>query len=576
MHDTCISTRALSPSGRPISFLRDLATLAFAASFRRICSTKKMVVAFSCATVLASFGSQAAEATIAIDTQTSQDQNSASSTVASPVFSTKVGQELLLAFISTDSVTTPNTTVNSVAGAGLTWVKVVGTNGQAGDSEIWRAFAPAALNGASVTAKLSQSVVSSITVVSFTGVITTGTNGSGAIGAISSASESSGAPSASLVTTQSNSLVVGVGNDYDRAILRVPTSGQFSVHQDLSATGDTYWVQREGVPTTLKGYTVNLRDTSPTSDRFNFSICEILSAGTSGAGPTLTTSASGIGFGQVTTGSTATGSLTLSSTGSAPVTVNGASVSGSGFSLESSALPMTLDPGKSLTLQLQFSPKTAGADVGSLAISSNSGNGSTASVSLTGTGITKTDPQLSLNVSSLSFGTLSDGSIATRTVTLTSTGTSTVTVNAESITGASFSLVGGSQKLTLNPNQSATLTVQFAPTTSATDDGTLSVSSNSVQNSTVGVSLTGTGTVPHQVTLGWQAPSGSPIPISGYNVYRTLLGGSLQQINSALDINTSFTDNTVAGGTTYEYEVRSVGVSGVESGPSNETTVSVP
>ena len=48
----------------------------------------------------------------------------------------------------------------------------------------WRAFATTALSSATVTAKLSQSVASSLTIMSFTGVNTSGANGSGAIGAI--------------------------------------------------------------------------------------------------------------------------------------------------------------------------------------------------------------------------------------------------------------------------------------------------------------------------------------------------------------------------------------------------------
>ena len=80
----------------------------------------------------------------------------------------------------------------------MTWVLVVRTNNQSGSSEIWRAFAPSTLSSVTVTATLSQSVVSSMTVVTFSGVNAGGTNGSAAIGAIKSASAGSGAPTASL------------------------------------------------------------------------------------------------------------------------------------------------------------------------------------------------------------------------------------------------------------------------------------------------------------------------------------------------------------------------------------------
>ncbi len=182
---------------------------------------------------------------IAIDATASTDRTTASTTVASPTVSTVSGGELLFAFISTDYKSGANTTVRSVAGAGLTWALVVRSNGQSGTSEIWRAFAAAPLSNALITATLSQSVVSSITVMSFTGVDTSGTNGSGATGATANKSAATGAPSATLVTTRNNSWVFGVGNDFDNAIARTPRLGQSVIHQVLATVGDTYWVQRQ-------------------------------------------------------------------------------------------------------------------------------------------------------------------------------------------------------------------------------------------------------------------------------------------------------------------------------------------
>jgi hypothetical protein len=213
---------------------------------------------------------------IAIDANVSKDQSTKSTTVATAAFSTVSGNELLLAFVATDYLSGANTTVKSVSGGGLTWVLVVRTNAQSGSSEIWRAFAIAPLSNVTVTATLSQSVVSSMTVMSFTGVSTSGTNGSGAIGATAGNSAATGAPTASLVSTRNNSWVFGVGNDFDNAIARTPGTGQSLVHQYLTSTGDTYWVQKQNAFTPLSGTTVTINDTAPTSDRYNLSICEVL------------------------------------------------------------------------------------------------------------------------------------------------------------------------------------------------------------------------------------------------------------------------------------------------------------
>jgi len=222
------------------------------------------------------FTIQVAGTGISIDANVSGDQPSTSvTTITSPSFSTSSGNELLLAFVAADFT---GTSVTGVTGGGLTWQLVVRTNVQAGDSEIWRAFATAPLTNATVTATLSQGTVSALTVMTFKGVDTSGTNGSGAIGAIASANAGSGAPTASLTTTRNNSWVFGVGNDYDNAISRTLGASQTLIHQYLTPTGDTYWMQRQNAPTPVSGTSVTINDTAPTGDRYNLSVCEILPA----------------------------------------------------------------------------------------------------------------------------------------------------------------------------------------------------------------------------------------------------------------------------------------------------------
>jgi hypothetical protein len=212
---------------------------------------------------------------IAIDQVKSTDKSSSASSITSSSFSTTAANELLLAFVSTDAKSA-GITVTGVTGASLTWALVQRTNVQMGTAEIWRAFAPSTLSSVSVKASLSQSVPASITVVSFTGVDTSGTNGSGAIGATGTGNANPGAPTASLVTTRNGSWVFEVGNDWDKAISRALGPNQTMVHQYLATVGDTYWVQRQNAPTPSSGTTVTINDTAPTTDRYNLSVVEVL------------------------------------------------------------------------------------------------------------------------------------------------------------------------------------------------------------------------------------------------------------------------------------------------------------
>src|ERR1700730_3137515 len=232
---------------------------------------------------LISLTGSSASAALTMDATVFRDQSTATLSTAS--FSTTAGNELLLAFVGTDYQSGANTTVTGVSGGGLNWVLVRRTNVQSGTAEIWRAFASTPLGNATVTATISQSVSCSLTVMSFTGVDTSGTSGSGAIGATATANSTAAAPTASVTTTRNGSWVMGVGNDFDNAVSRTAGPNQIVVHQNLNSAGDTYWVQMQSAPTAATGTTVSINDTAPKTDRFNLSICEVLPLG-SGVPPT--------------------------------------------------------------------------------------------------------------------------------------------------------------------------------------------------------------------------------------------------------------------------------------------------
>ncbi len=263
-------------------------------------------------------------AQVAIDSTVSADQGTASTTVETAPFSTHAVNELLLAFVSSDYVSGANTTVMGISVGGLTWALVQRTNVQSGTAEIWKAFAPAALTSVTVTATLSQSVAASITVMSFTGVDTSGTNGSGAIGALGTGNANPGAPTASLITTRNGSLVLGVGSDWDSAIGRTVGLNQTLVHQFLPAAQDTYWVQMQSSAIPLSGASVAINDTAPTTDRYNLSIVEVLAAA-GGGGSTFSISGTvgptPLGTGtQLALSGAGTGTVTADSSGNYTLT----------------------------------------------------------------------------------------------------------------------------------------------------------------------------------------------------------------------------------------------------------------
>jgi hypothetical protein len=187
-------------------------------------------------------------------------------------------------------------------------------------------------------------------------------------------------------------------------------------------------------------------------------------------------------------------------------------------------------------------------------------------------------PTLTVSAASLAFDNVTVNTTSTLPVTLTSTGTAPVTINSGTLSGTGFTMSGVTFPVTLNPSLAVTLEVQFDPTATGATTGQLTIQSNSSTNSTVVISLGGTGeSVPTEVNLTWDAPSSSPVPIVGYSIYRSTGGSAAYQLlNSSVDTQTTYVDSTIQAGVTYDYIVESVDSSGGESVPSNEATATIP
>lgn len=236
--------------------------------------------------------------------------------------------------------------------------------------------------------------------------------------------------------------------------------------------------------------------------------------------------------------------------------------------LGGNSFPATLSPGQAIVVSVQFDPASAGTATGQLTFSTNAGS---RSVSLGGAGTAAA--ALGVNATSIAFGNVYLNTPAEQAITLSSTGTAPVTVNSVTITGTGFTESGASFPVTLNPGQSATVNVQFDPASAGVFTGQLTIASSA---STDSLPMTGTGQA-HQVRLSWTAPAGSTDPVTGYNIYRASSGtNGLQRVNGTADMQTVYVDTAVQSGSTYDYLVKSVDASGVESAASNMATASIP
>jgi hypothetical protein len=93
-----------------------------------------------------------------------------------------------------------------------------------------------------------------------------------------------------------------------------------------------------------------------------------------------------------------------------------------------------------------------------------------------------------------------------------------------------------------------------------------------------GTGVTGAASSDYQVDLTWDAPSSSPDPVAGYNIYRSPSGESNYQLMGSVSLNELvYTDtNNIQNGQTYDYIVESFDSSDNESVPSNIASVTIP
>ncbi len=279
----------------------------------------------------------------------------------------------------------------------------------------------------------------------------------------------------------------------------------------------------------------------------------------------------GNNYGSVQVGASKEFTFQLTNSGSGALTIRSREKSNQNFFFHHFRLPITLQPGQSTSMLLDFVPATTGTITGTITLRSNSPN-SPLRLAVSGTGTSLAG--LGVSPSSLNFGNVTVGASTSLQLTL-SAASQPVTISVAQVDSSEFTLPGFTPPITIAAGQSLAATVKFTPNASGTATGNLVLTSDA-GNSPSTVPLIGVGVAvqPHSADLSWTPSKDSVI---GYNVYRGVTkGGSYAKINPVLDSSTDYTDSTVSGGTTYYYVATAVDADGVESAYSNEVAVAIP
>jgi len=228
-----------------------------------------------------------------------------------------------------------------------------------------------------------------------------------------------------------------------------------------------------------------------------------LSGTEQGQVPTISLSATGLSFGSVKLGATsASQSVTLTNTGTAPlaitsIAVTGADASSFGFA---NSCGTSVAAGANCSIHGHFTPAASGALTAAVTITDNAAN-SPQSISLSGTGFTPTT--VSLSASSLSFPSQLVGSTsASQSVTLTNTGTAALSIASIAVSGtdASSFAFANSCGAGVAAGASCTIHGHFTPAAAGALTAAVTITDNAA-SSPQSISLSGTGLTPTAVTL---------------------------------------------------------------------------
>lgn len=254
--------------------------------------------------------------------------------------------------------------------------------------------------------------------------------------------------------------------------------------------------------------------------------------------PTMALAPTSLNFGVQPTGTTSSAqtiSLTNNTSDPIPFATSDLTFSGANatdFASPSNTCGASIAAAASCTVSLTFTPSTTASESATLTLSLMITNGGVTTspvftVALSGTG--SLPPAVGLSPTSLTFGgQLLTTTSAAQPVTLTNTGGGPLTINSIAASGdfAQTNTCPPSTS-TLAAGANCTINVTFAPTTTGTRNGTLSITDNAA-GSPQTVPLTGTG---WDFTL--TAPSPQSVKAGStatFNVTMTPLGGFNQAV----------------------------------------------
>jgi hypothetical protein len=278
--------------------------------------------------------------------------------------------------------------------------------------------------------------------------------------------------------------------------------------------------------------------------------------------------------------STSSLTIAVSNTGSGSGPINSITASGSGFTLQGLPLfPVTLNGGSQFQFTAQFAPSSVGAQTGSLQISLATGS---YTASLAGTGSAdilayqltqdgKTSALAALQT--IAMDATKVGSTSTVVVQFQNTGATAVSVGSLGTSGGAFSITDGPfLPVTLQPQQTNSITLTFAPTQPGPVTGRLLIGTDTFP-------LTGTGLGP-LLQFSYQVSGGASVPVNAGDVvsFSPIAVGQTESMQFTIANAGTATASVVSAGvldTTGVFTAGNLGALPIQLAPNATTSFSI-
>lgn len=249
-----------------------------------------------------------------------------------------------------------------------------------------------------------------------------------------------------------------------------------------------------------------------------------------------------VDFGTVTVGSRSWQTVTIFNSGTTPLNISQATVTGNGFATTGLVLPITLPAGQRTSFRVWFAPTSKDNATGEISFVDNAANSETAIV-LSGTGVTTSSvAAIIVSPPTLPFGNMNVGSSSTQAVTVSNTGATNLVISQATVTGSEFSINGLTAPLTIAAGQNYSFIIRFAPRMGRSARGNISLVSNAPNSPTV-IALSGNG-------VGMASPAAINVNPSTLAFGNMNVGGSSTQavtVSNTGSTNLVITQATITG-----------------------------